>query len=310
MREPLNITQLATLRAALALYAEAGCPADPSKRSADIHRIATESGELEGKLSPSEVTTLDWILRDAMHLLRCHGRLGEPTEGSWALQHEFDHDETIVANTVNEAQTIRFAAAIPWEIRIAAARELATRLSGTGKAASISAESSVASYARMGWTPGDVQTLAPGLDDTAAAVWLSNNEQHIRARLVEQGWGVIEALLRADGIALDSEDEAESDWEVAMCQTAGIRLLGEEEATSDNITCRWSWASPIDESGDYVPAGFASKHAAAVHAIAHHFGREEWQQEAANGDTQLGYQEWVLHQAEAFTDEHNACATG
>ena len=61
-------------------------------------------------------------------------------------------------------------------------------------------------YAELAWTPADVQTLAPGLTTEQAEEWLDENQNHIRERLCELGWGVIEELLSFDNIALEGQD--------------------------------------------------------------------------------------------------------
>lgn len=65
------------------------------------------------------------------------------------------------------------------------------------------------SFASLSWTAADVQSLAAGLSDEQAADWLSSNERHLRDRLCELGWGVMESLLSADGIELESGDDLE-----------------------------------------------------------------------------------------------------
>ena len=53
-------------------------------------------------------------------------------------------------------------------------------------------------YAEVAWTVGDIQVLRPEMTDEQAAEWLAFNQKHIRERLVELGWDVIEALLSYD----------------------------------------------------------------------------------------------------------------
>ncbi len=51
------------------------------------------------------------------------------------------------------------------------------------------------SYASVSWHIEDIQDLRPEWTDQQAEEWLRNNEKHIRHRLVELGWEVIEDLL-------------------------------------------------------------------------------------------------------------------
>lgn len=62
-----------------------------------------------------------------------------------------------------------------------------------------------ARFADLAWTAADVQTLATKMTDEEAATWLANNEGHIRDRLVELGWDVIESLL-GDACSDDEDD--------------------------------------------------------------------------------------------------------
>jgi len=62
-------------------------------------------------------------------------------------------------------------------------------------------------YASLAWTANDVQTLAGDLTDEEAEEWLSNNQNHLRDRLCELGWGVMESLLSADGIKITKVEE-------------------------------------------------------------------------------------------------------
>lgn len=62
-------------------------------------------------------------------------------------------------------------------------------------------------YADLSWSPEDVQTLAPKMSTEEAEEWLQANEGHLRDRLVELGWGVIEALLNYDGVDMTNPDE-------------------------------------------------------------------------------------------------------
>ncbi len=60
-------------------------------------------------------------------------------------------------------------------------------------------------YAKVVWTAGDVQTLAPKMSEEEAEEWLQNNEGHIQDRLIELGWDVISCLLDHDVDTSDPE---------------------------------------------------------------------------------------------------------
>jgi len=62
-------------------------------------------------------------------------------------------------------------------------------------------------FASLAWTANDVQTLAGDLTDEQAEEWLSNNQNHLRDRLCELGWGVMESLLSADGIKISKVED-------------------------------------------------------------------------------------------------------
>jgi hypothetical protein len=53
-------------------------------------------------------------------------------------------------------------------------------------------------YANIAWSPADVMTLRPRLTEEEAREFLLNNENHIRNRLSELGFEVIEDLLDYD----------------------------------------------------------------------------------------------------------------
>lgn len=89
-------------------------------------------------------------------------------------------------------------------------------------------------------------------------------------------------------------DDAE--WAVRMCATAGIGL---RQDTHGQFVDQWYWDTLEDTGGEY----HATCEEAGAAAIEHHFPREDWQTEAANNDTKLGYQEWVLHKAEDFAND-------
>lgn len=66
-------------------------------------------------------------------------------------------------------------------------------------------------YASVAWTAEDVKTLF-NISDERAEQFLQENESHIRDRLVELGWGVLETLGLVDSLPLtDREADAEDD---------------------------------------------------------------------------------------------------
>lgn len=50
-------------------------------------------------------------------------------------------------------------------------------------------------YAKVCWTPGDVQTLRPSWSLEQAEKWLGENARHIQDRMVEEGWEAMESLM-------------------------------------------------------------------------------------------------------------------
>ena len=54
-------------------------------------------------------------------------------------------------------------------------------------------------YAEVVWTTEDVLTLRPDMTIEEAEEWLQINEKHLRDRLIELGWDVMESLLAFDG---------------------------------------------------------------------------------------------------------------
>lgn len=378
----LSHAHLATLRAALRVYREQAA-SDSASTSQDLTELATDCGALTDAPTEADVEELDTTLCEALATVR----QTSAAAAAWVVQHEFDDEPTYVVNAADEDQDICFAASIPHALRLSVARDLAARLSGSAPRGGTEETNTASPFARMGWSVADVQSLASGLDDSAAEEWLANNQNHIRDRLIELGWGVIEDLLQADGTSLDPDDgpdeqedgpdrraladecfinfdfgegvevvhhngwlwegdtrasktvfvslrtDAQDDpshkltftvtfdptgrlidasvtglpdrWPLDMCESAGIRLRENEKAGASGVTKRWAWSSPTDESNAFEAEGFESRWAAAEHAIEHHFGRKDWQEAAYCGDTRLGYEEWVLHQAEQYADEHH-----
>jgi hypothetical protein len=54
-------------------------------------------------------------------------------------------------------------------------------------------------YAEVSWTAEDVQTLRPEMTTEQAKEALQSIEKHLRDRLVELGWEVMDDLLRFEG---------------------------------------------------------------------------------------------------------------
>jgi hypothetical protein len=54
-------------------------------------------------------------------------------------------------------------------------------------------------YAEVSWTAEDVQTLRPEMTTEQAEEALQGIEKHLRDRLVELGWEVMDDLLRFEG---------------------------------------------------------------------------------------------------------------
>lgn len=53
-------------------------------------------------------------------------------------------------------------------------------------------------YGKVEWTAEDVLTLRPDLSVTEAENFLGRNQKHLRDRLIETGWEVMETLIRMD----------------------------------------------------------------------------------------------------------------
>jgi hypothetical protein len=62
-------------------------------------------------------------------------------------------------------------------------------------------------FASVGWTVGDVQTLAGDLTDEQAEEFLCRNDKHLQDRQVEHGWEVLENLLTMDGIKITKVED-------------------------------------------------------------------------------------------------------
>ncbi len=55
-------------------------------------------------------------------------------------------------------------------------------------------------FGSVGWSAGDLRTLAPRLSEAEAVEWLEANEKYIRDGVTASGWGVLESLLIYDGV--------------------------------------------------------------------------------------------------------------
>jgi len=53
-------------------------------------------------------------------------------------------------------------------------------------------------YAEIKWSIEDVRTMFAGASDDELHDWFARNEKHLRDRLVELGWGVMDTLLSMD----------------------------------------------------------------------------------------------------------------
>jgi len=53
-------------------------------------------------------------------------------------------------------------------------------------------------FANVEWTAGDIQTLRPEWSVEKCEDFLVANEHHLRDRLIEVGWEVLEVLLTYD----------------------------------------------------------------------------------------------------------------
>lgn len=60
-------------------------------------------------------------------------------------------------------------------------------------------------YANVGWTPRDVQTLAPSWTEEQCLVFLEENAKHIQNALVSYGWEVLESLIPTEEKGLEEE---------------------------------------------------------------------------------------------------------
>jgi hypothetical protein len=63
----------------------------------------------------------------------------------------------------------------------------------------------IEAYAKLVWSPGDIQSLRPDWDIPRCRRFLENNQNQIRDRLCEIGWDVIETFL-----SLEGDDECKS----------------------------------------------------------------------------------------------------
>lgn len=66
-------------------------------------------------------------------------------------------------------------------------------------------------FANVGWTANDVQTLAPKMTEAAATEWLERKDKELRDRMIELGWQEIQIML-----SYDSEETSEADDSAAL----------------------------------------------------------------------------------------------
>lgn len=87
---------------------------------------------------------------------------------------------------------------------------------------------------------------------------------------------------------------------IALCEYHDVSLVQAEEP---EIAGRWDWILSGAQASD---ASMASQAEAALDAVKTLglrfpvFSKSEWEIEAGRGDTQIGYEEWVMHQEEAY----------
>lgn len=77
-------------------------------------------------------------------------------------------------------------------------------------------------------------------------------------------------------------------WAVSVCDMAGIDLV---EAQEPEILGRWDW---LDRNGNASECSLETKQAAAVNALESLYPKADWQRCVAEGQTQYGYQQWIL----------------
>lgn len=81
-------------------------------------------------------------------------------------------------------------------------------------------------YAHLCWQPGDVRSLAPQFTEARARDWLLTNQNRLRERLTELGWGVISDLLAFDGIEPGGDETADGGSDAHACQDCDWRGAG------------------------------------------------------------------------------------
>lgn len=62
-------------------------------------------------------------------------------------------------------------------------------------------------YAKVVWSPDDVTSVCPTMNNQQAKDFLHDNGGRIEDRMVEAGWEAIKTLLIMDGWTLQKEDE-------------------------------------------------------------------------------------------------------
>jgi hypothetical protein len=104
-------------------------------------------------------------------------------------------------------------------------------------------------------------------------------------------------IARLDYVAIgeSSPSDVMGDWAIRMCERAGNRLV---EAQEQEVLGRWDWIA----GGNASDCSHATEAEAAINAIYGLFPHNDWAAEVANGDTKLGFNEWVEHQIDARND--------
>lgn len=86
-------------------------------------------------------------------------------------------------------------------------------------------------------------------------------------------------------------------WAIDMCRLAKIDLV---EAQEEEIKGRWDW---LDRHGNASDCSLETEEAAAEDAIETLYPKDDWKYEVENGDTRLGYQDWVESKIHSDLDD-------
>lgn len=83
-------------------------------------------------------------------------------------------------------------------------------------------------YARVEWTPHDVQTLAPKWTIEECEAWLQQNARFLQEELVVRGWECLEAMLPVEtkGLELTMADLEIGDFVLAEPRDADHAFVG------------------------------------------------------------------------------------